>query len=66
MVLDKSVRDYLTGDDCIFEREPLQRIALTNRLKAYEHNGFWQCMDTYREQQMLEKMWQDGKALWKK
>ena len=66
MVLDKSVRDYLTGDDCIFEREPLQKIASTSRLKAYQHSGFWQCMDTYREQQMLEKMWQDGKALWKK
>jgi glucose-1-phosphate cytidylyltransferase len=65
MVLDKSVRDYLAGDDCIFEREPLQNMAQTGRLKAFCHDGFWQCMDTYREFEMLNKMWDSGSAPWK-
>lgn len=66
MVLSHEVLGFLTGDECTFEREPLQQIAVTGRLKAYQHGGFWQCMDTYREQQMLDKMWRDGKAPWKK
>jgi glucose-1-phosphate cytidylyltransferase len=65
MVLDTSVRAYLNGDDCIFERDPLQKLAETGRLKAYCHQGFWQCMDTYREFEMLNKMWDSGNAPWK-
>ena len=65
MVLDKSVREQLTGDKCIFEREPLLQLAESNRLKAYCHNGFWQCMDTYREFEILNKMWDTGNAPWK-
>ena len=65
MVLDRSVREYLTGDTCIFEREPLQTLTKSGRLKAFQHHGFWQCMDTYREQQMLDKMWDSGQAPWK-
>lgn len=65
MVLDKSVRDVLTGDSCIFEREPLQKLAQSGRLKAWCHEGFWQCMDTYREFEMLNHMWNSGNAPWK-
>lgn len=65
MVLDKSVVEYLTGDACSFEQEPLQTIAKTNKMSAYIHQGFWQCMDTYREQQMLDKMWNEGTAPWR-
>ncbi|MDP1589431.1 MAG: glucose-1-phosphate cytidylyltransferase, partial [Prosthecobacter sp.] len=65
MVLDKSVRAHLNGDDCVFERAPLQKLAETGLLKAYCHDGFWQCMDTYREFEMLNKMWDSGNAPWK-
>ncbi len=66
MVLNRSVADYLdAGDDCVFERNPLERLAQAGQLKAYCHDGFWQCMDTYREQQLLEKLWQSGQAPWK-
>lgn len=65
MVIDKSVRDYLTGDDCVFEGDPLQRLADAGRLKAFCHNGFWQCMDTYREFEMLNRMWDSDRAPWK-
>jgi glucose-1-phosphate cytidylyltransferase len=65
MIVDKSVRSYLTGDACVFEQEPLQRVAAEGYLRAYCHNGFWQCMDTYREFEMLNKMWDSGNAPWK-
>ena len=59
------MRDYLTGDHCIFEREPLQRLANSGNLKAFCHEGFWQCMDTFREFELLNKMWDSGTAPWK-
>lgn len=65
MVLNKQVRDYLSGDQCVFEAEPLQNLAVAGQLAGYHHEGFWQCMDTYREQQMLERMWLDGSAPWR-
>ncbi|MBM3797782.1 MAG: glucose-1-phosphate cytidylyltransferase [Acidobacteria bacterium] len=65
-VLDRRVAEYLDPEDsCVFERQPLERLARKGQLKACCHNGFWQCMDTYREQQLLENMWQTGKAPWK-
>ena len=66
MVLDRRIRDYLDPEDsCIFEKGPMERLVREGQLKAYKHEGFWQCMDTYREQQMLDRMWQQGKAPWK-
>jgi glucose-1-phosphate cytidylyltransferase len=65
MVLDRSVAKYLDrGDGMIFEREPMEKLAADGQLKAYCHDGFWQCMDTYREQQLLDKMWTARKAPW--
>lgn len=64
-VLDRRVRDYLTDDTCVFEREPLNRLTEEGQMAAYEHHGFWQCMDTYREHQMLNGMWDAGNAPWK-
>lgn len=64
-VLEQKVIDYLTDDRCIFEREPLERLADEGQLKAFNHNGFWQCMDTHREHVLLEEMWASGKAPWK-
>lgn len=65
MVLEPQVFDYLTGDDCIFEQEPLRRLAEEGQLMSYQHRGFWQCMDTLREKIKLEKLWASGQAPWK-
>lgn len=65
MVLEPSIFDYLEGDDTIFEQEPLKKLAAEGQLMAYKHNGFWQCMDTKREKDALEKMWEEGDAPWK-
>lgn len=65
MVLEPKVFDYLTGDDCIFEQEPLRRLAEEGELMSYQHHGFWQCMDTMREKIELETLWKSGKAPWK-
>lgn len=65
MVLKPGVFDYLEGDNTIFEHEPLRRLAAEGQLKAYKHNGFWQCMDTKREKEKLDEMWANGTAPWK-
>ncbi len=66
MVLEPQIFDYLTGDDCIFEQEPLQRLAEIGELKSYKHRGFWQCMDNIREKEILEKLILSGNAPWMK
>lgn len=65
MVLEPQVFDYLGGDDCIFEQDPLARLAEEGQLMSYLHTGFWQCMDTQREKLQLERLWQSGTAPWK-
>jgi glucose-1-phosphate cytidylyltransferase len=65
MVLEPKVFDYIDGDVTVFEKEPLRRLAEDHQLNAYKHDGFWQCMDTQREKEMLEKMWAAGNAPWK-
>ena len=57
---------YGGGDECIFEQEPLQKLAKEQQLMSYQHKGYWQCMDTLREKLDLEKLWVSGKAPWKK
>jgi glucose-1-phosphate cytidylyltransferase len=64
-VVEPGVGKYLTDDTCVFENEPLDKLAAEKQLVAYQHSGFWQCMDTYREQQLLTGMWNSGKAPWK-
>jgi len=64
-VLEPRVLDYIEGDETIFERAPLERLAAENQLMAYKHEGFWQCMDTLRELQLLERLWATGEAPWK-
>ena len=66
-VLHRSVVEkYLsaTDDDCILEREPLQRLARDNQLMVYVHKGFWQPMDTFREWRLLNELWETGRAPW--
>lgn len=65
MVLEPMVFDYIEGDSTIFERAPLVNLAKDHQLKAYNHQGFWQCMDTLRDREQLEKMWARGNAPWK-
>jgi glucose-1-phosphate cytidylyltransferase len=64
-VLDPAVADYIDGDDVLFERGPLERLAAEGQLMAFRHQSFWQCMDTLREKYVLQKMWESGKAPWK-
>ncbi len=65
MVLEPAVLEYIEGDETIFERGPLERLAADRQLAAYRHEGFWQPMDTLREKHLLESLWQSGKASWK-
>mgnify|MGYP002516122202 FL=1 len=66
MVLNPEIFGYLKDDNTIFEKEPLETLASQGELMSYLHNGFWQCMDTIREKEYLEKMWEAGKCPWKK
>ena len=65
MVLQPEIFDYIEGDQTVLERDPLQRLAAEGQLMSYSHSGFWQCMDTKREKDMLEKLWNSGNAPWK-
>lgn len=65
MVLEPKIFDYIDGDSCVFEREPMERLAAEGELMSYMHRGFWQCMDTAREKETLEKLWASGNAPWK-
>lgn len=65
MVLESKVFDYLKDDNTIFEHEPLEKLASEMQVKAYQHDGFWQCMDTLRDKEKLEELWETGKAPWK-
>ena len=64
-VMDPSIGDVIDGDDCILERSPLENMAQSGNLGAFKHEGFWQCMDNYYEQQLLDGMWREGNAPWK-
>lgn len=64
-VFDSKVFDYLHGDSDILEKEPLENLAKDGQLIAYKHEGFWQCMDTLRDKQLLEKLWEGNNAPWK-
>lgn len=66
MVLEPEIFDYIDGDDTVFEKKPLETLAAKGELMSYMHKGFWQCMDTKREMDMLEKMLDTGNAPWKK
>ncbi|MCI5882980.1 MAG: glucose-1-phosphate cytidylyltransferase [Clostridiales bacterium] len=65
MVLEPGIFDLIEGDTTVFEKEPLEKVAKMGELKAYKHDGFWQCMDTKREKEKLEELWASGKAPWK-
>lgn len=65
MVLNPSIFDYIQDDRSVFEQDVLPVIAEQGELMSYSHKGFWQCMDTKREKDILEQMWNQGTAPWK-
>ncbi|MEG1821968.1 MAG: glucose-1-phosphate cytidylyltransferase [Clostridiales bacterium] len=65
MVLQPEIFDYIEDDSTIFERAPLEGVAAKGNLMAFKHKGFWQCMDTQRDKEQLEKLWASNKAPWK-
>lgn len=64
-VLNPDVLRYISGDTTIWEQEPLAGLATDGQLMAYEHEGFWQPMDTLRDRHLLEELWGSGNAPWK-
>jgi glucose-1-phosphate cytidylyltransferase len=64
-VLNPEVFNYIEDDNTILEREPLENLTKENQLVAYKHAGFWQCMDTVRDRDSLEEIWNTGDAAWK-
>lgn len=65
MVLQPQIFDYIEDDGTIFEREPLNNLAMEGELMSYVHKGFWQCMDTKKEKDILERLWNTNQAPWK-
>ncbi len=65
MVFEPEFLEYIDDDSTVLEKEPMTRLIKDNQLMAYTHKGFWQCMDTLREKQKLEKLWDSGNAPWK-
>ena len=66
MVLEPEFFHYIEGDHTILEREPMERLAAEGQLMSFVYKGYWQCMDTKREKDMLEKIWSMDQASWKK
>jgi len=64
-VFEPGIFSYLDSDDCVLEKEPLERLAAEGQLMAYHHDGFFFAMDTYREYQVLNDLWKSGEAPWK-
>jgi len=64
-VLEPQIFDYIKGDETIWEREPLEKLAKDGQLAAYKHKGFWMCMDTLRDKKELETLWNSGNPPWK-
>ena len=65
-VCSPKVLDYVSGDDTVWEREPMERLARDGQLSAHKHEGFWQPMDALRDKQQLEALWATGNAPWKR
>jgi glucose-1-phosphate cytidylyltransferase len=64
-ILSPKCLDLIEGDDTVWERGPLESLSKMGQLMAYEHTGFWQCMDTLRDKNLLENLWSSGIAPWK-
>ena len=65
MVLQPDVLDYIADDATMFEKEPMEKLASDGQMMCYKHTGFWQCMDTLRDKEKLDRLWLSGNAPWK-
>ena len=65
-IFNNEVLNFIKDDQTMLEREPLEKLTKTGQLMAFEHKGFWQCMDTMRDKMLLNRLWNEGKVLWKK
>ena len=65
-VCEPNIFDFIENDQTIFEREPLEQLSKLNEFAAFEHEGFWQCMDTKRDKTNLDSLWNSGQADWAK
>jgi len=65
-VCERGFLDYLSEDEsCVLEQDPLRQVAADGQLAVYTHTGFWQCMDTFREYELLTNLWEEGRAPWR-
>ena len=65
-IFNNEVLNFIKDDQTMLEREPLEKLTMEGQLMAFEHKGFWKCMDTMRDKILLNKLWNEGNALWKK
>lgn len=65
-IFNNKVLNFIKDDQTLLEKEPLEKLTKTGQLMAFEHKGFWKCMDTMRDKILLNKLWSRGNALWKK
>lgn len=65
MVFEPQIFNFIASDETSFEKEPMEELVRRHELVGYVHKGYWQCMDTLREKQQIEKLWDSGKAPWK-
>ncbi len=65
-IFNNEILDFIKNDQTMLEREPLEKLTKAGQLMAFEHKGFWQCMDTMRDKILLNKLWNKGNALWKR
>jgi glucose-1-phosphate cytidylyltransferase len=65
MVIEPGVVDFIAEDSTVFERAPLERLAEEGQLTAFQHDQFWQCMDTVRDLELLRGLWESNEAPWK-
>ena len=65
-IFNNKVLNFIKDDQTMLEKEPLEKLTKTGQLMAFEHKGFWKCMDTMRDKILLNKLWKEGNALWKK
>ena len=65
-IFNNKVLNFIKDDQTMLEKEPLEKLTKTGQLMAFEHKGFWKCMDTMRDKILLNKLWKESNALWKK
>ena len=65
-IFNNEILNFIKNDQTMLEREPLEKLTKASQLMAFEHEGFWKCMDTMRDKILLNKLWNKGNALWKK